>query len=149
MSNRKRKKYVPKSFESVGATFIDDNGTKRVDTSANIYDSMMLSKAYRDLKTRQQQLYTICKAQYYGKRKPKQDYADIEQFQDDTCFYLNLGNVVRYGLYTQNMRKEFYGDMKALQEHGFIIQISKGGGNGKTKSIYQFVSDWRTWIPPK
>lgn len=95
MSNRKKHKYTAKAFESKGNTFIDDNGTKRADTSANIYESMLLSKAYKDLKTRQQQLYTICKAQYYGKRKPGNDFKDIEQLQDATMFYLNLDAVTR------------------------------------------------------
>lgn len=142
---RKRNHYKPKAFESKGEKFIDDNGTIRADTSANVYESMLLSKAYIDLKTRQKMLYIYCKAQYYGKRKPSKDYEEMGLFQSADCFYLNLACVVKYGLYTRNMRKEFYGDMKALQEHGFITQLAPGGGNGKAKSVYQFSSDWQKW----
>lgn len=142
---KKKIKYKAKSFESMGGIFIDENGTKRADTSANIYNSMIYSESYKDLKTRQQQLYTICKAQYYGTRKPKHDYKDVKELQDDTMFYLNLNTVVQTGLYTKNMRKKFYDDMKVLCEHGFIRQVIKGGGNGKNKSVYQFVDDWQTW----
>lgn len=142
---RHKNHYKPKAFESKGEKYIDINGTLKADTSANIYESMLTSKAYIDLKTRQKMLYVICKAQYYGKRKPGKDFTDLEQLQRDDIFYLNLAAVVRYGIYTPNMRKEFYNDMKALQEHGFIKLIAKGGGNGKTKSIYQFSSDWNTW----
>lgn len=139
-----RKKYVPKSFESMGAKFIDDLGNDRTDTSAMIWESMLLSPAYKDLKVRQQQLYTLCKAQYYGKRKPRQDYKDIEQLQGDDLFYMNLAAVVRYGLYSRNMRKEFYGDMQALVQHGFLEKVSSGRG-GNRKAIYRFSHAWRTW----
>ena len=143
---RRTPKYKAKPFESKGTKFIDNNGTSRADTSANIYESMLLSRAYQDLKTRQQQLYTICKAQYYGKRKPSKDYPDMEHLQGDDMFYLNLAAVVQYGLYTKNMRKEFYNDMKALEQHGFIKKVSQGGYSNR-KSIYQFTADWQTWTP--
>lgn len=146
MSRNRKPKYIPKGFESKGLKYVDCNGTTRTDTSANIYESMLLSEPYKDLKTRQQQLYTLCKAQYYGKRKPGKDNEETGLFQGAEYFYLNLDSVVKYGLYTRNMRKEFYGDMKALEEHGFIKQVSKGGGNGKTKSVYVFTDKWQTWV---
>ena len=148
MSKRKEyKKYVPKSFESRGEKYIDNmSGQKVSDTSANIYESMLTSDAYKDLSTRQKQLYTCCKAQYYGKRKPKKDYEETGLFQEETYFYLNHAVVVeKYGLYSKNMNKEFYSDMKILEEHGFIRNSARGGGNGKKKSVYQYIDAWQDW----
>ena len=147
MSNNKRPPYKPKCFESKGLKYKDTNGTVRADTSANIYESMLLSASYKDLTIRQKQLYTYCKAQYYGKRKPGNDatYKEVGAYQGTEYFYLNLDTVVKYGLYTRNMRSKFYADMKALEQHGFIKQVLKGGGNGHTKSIYKYVDEWQTW----
>lgn len=134
-SNSKRRKYKPKGFESTGVSN---------DTSANIFESMLQSPAWRDLKPRERQLYLYCKSQYYGKRKPKQDYPDIEKIQSDECFYMNLGAVVQYGIYTRSGHKEFYADMKTLIEHGFIELISNGRAT-KSKSIYKYSSKWQEW----
>lgn len=134
-SNNKRRKYKPKGFESTGISN---------DTSANIYESMLLSSAWKDLKPRERQLYLYCKAQYYGKRKPSKDYPDIEAFQSENCFYLNLAAVVKYGIYTRNGNKEFYADIKTLAQHGFIEIVSSGKVT-KTKSIYKYSDKWQTW----
>lgn len=62
MAKKGNRKYQKKDFESTGATS---------DTSANIYMSMLLAPAWRELTANQQRLYLYCKAQYYGeKRKP-------------------------------------------------------------------------------
>lgn len=145
---RKKTKYVPKAFESRGEKFTDSNGTVRADTSANIYESMLLSKAFITLTSKQQILYIYCKSQYYGHRKPEKDYKDIEQFQGADLFYLNWAAVKAYGLYKDSMHSNFYKDMKALCEHGFIRNISSGASQRK-KSIYKFCSDWQTWESDK
>jgi hypothetical protein len=134
-SNSKRRKYKPKDFESTGVSN---------DTSANIYESMLQSPAWKDLKPRERQLYLYCKSQYYGKRKPSKDYPDIEAFQSAECFYLNLASVVNYGIYKRSGNKEFYSDMKTLAEHGFIEVVSSGRYT-KTKSIYKYSSKWKNW----
>ena len=54
--SRGRKKYIPKRFESKGEKFIDENGKLRADTSANIYESLLLSDSFRDLSDRQKML---------------------------------------------------------------------------------------------
>lgn len=145
----RRKKWTARPFESVGQKFEDPNtGTIRSDTSANVYESMLLHPAFTSLKPRQQALYLVCKAQYYGHRKPRQDFNDVETLQGDDCFYLNLGAVTRYGNYTRSMRREFYGDMKTLEEHGLIKKISSGRAT-KSKSIYCFSGDWKAWKPDK
>jgi len=133
---KRKKPYVPKSFESMG---------KANDTSANIYESMLNSAAFQDLTKNQRLLYIYMKAQYYGKRKPGKDHPDIEELQGDDKFYFNLAIAVKYGLYASGSRKQLYGDIKAIEEHGFIKTVSKGRGN-HTRSIYQFVGEWRTWV---
>lgn len=118
--SRGRKKYVPKRFESKGEKFIDENGKLRADTSANIYESLLLSDSFRDLSDRQKMLYIVAKSQYYGHRKPEKDYPEIELFQGADVFYLNWNAVKRYGLYKDSMHSNFYRDMAALIEHGLL-----------------------------
>lgn len=144
--SRGRKKYVPKRFESKGEKFIDENGKLRADTSANIYESLLLSDSFRDLSDRQKMLYIVAKSQYYGHRKPEKDYPEIELFQGADVFYLNWNAVKRYGLYKDSMHSNFYRDMAELIEHGFIERLSSGKGNRK-KSIYKFSADWQSWKP--
>jgi len=132
--SRRKQKYKPKSFESTG---------KSNDTSANIFDSMLTHPDFMGLKTRQKILYVYCKNQFYGKRKPRSDFPEIEKFQSDECFYMNLALVVEYGLYTKTGRKEFYSDMKALCEAGFIECISNGKST-KSRSIYRFSDKWKS-----
>ena len=140
-----RKKPKPKPFESKGEKYLDKAGRARADTSANLYESMLTSEAFMDLKPRQRLLYVYAKAQYYGKRKPKSDFKDVLEVQSDECFYLNIGYVVdTYGLYTTNTRKEFYGDIKVLIEHGFIDDIVNGQST-KSRSIYRFSDRWKNW----
>ncbi len=131
----RKKQYIPKSFESTG---------EPRDTSANIYESMLCSAAYQDLTKNQRLLYVYMKAQYYGKRKPGRDNPDIEGLQWDDLSYFNLALAVKYGLYASGSRQQFYADIKAVEEHGFIKTVSKGRGN-HTRSIYQFTGDWKTW----
>lgn len=130
-----KSKYKPKDFESTG---------ERSDTCAQIFESMLNSPAWRDLKPRQQLLYVYVKAQFYGKRKPKHDYPDNPAFQSDECFYMNLGAAVKYDLYKRSGNKEFYKDMRELCEHGFIKCVSNGRYT-KKKSIYRYSADWKGW----
>lgn len=143
----RKRKWTARPFESQGQRFADPTtGATRADTSSNIYESMLLSDAFLDLTNRQKLLYVVCKSQFYGHRKPSQDFPDVEQVAGDDCFYLNLGAVVRYGLYTRNMRGKFYADLKILEAHGFIKTVSSGRST-KSKSIYRFTPDWKYWKP--
>lgn len=54
----RKKKYVPKAFES----------GKAGDVSANIYASMMQSKAWNNLTNNAKVLYLYMKLQYYGQK---------------------------------------------------------------------------------
>ena len=132
---RRKTPYKPKTFESSG---------EARDTSANIYESMLQSKAFMSLTKNQRLLYIYMKAQYYGKRKPGRDYPEVEQFQGDDLFYFNQSLAVKYGLYTRGNHKSFYDDIKALENHGFIKTVSNGKMT-KSKSIYKFVGEWHKW----
>ena len=140
MSRPKKTTYKPKGFESKGGHYINEKGKKSADTSANIYESMLTSTAFKKLKTKQQVLYLYCKAQYYGKRKPSKDFK--EQFQDDSYFYMNWGKALEYGLYTASCSSNFYDDMTALEKAGFIKKVYSGKPH-KEKNVYQYSDKWQ------
>ena len=144
--SRRKKKYVPKRWDSRGEMYMDASGSYKADTSANIYESMLTSEAFALLTDRQKMLYVCCKAQYYGKRKPERDYPDMGQLQGEELFYLNWAAVQRYGLYKPSMHPNFYRDMKALCDIGFIEKVSSGAGQ-RRKSIYRFSDRWQAWNP--
>lgn len=137
----RKTKYKPKKFESRGEKYKDGTGKLKTDTSANIYESMLTAPAFIQLKARQKILYIYLKAQYYGHRKPSKDYPDLEQFKEDTCFYFNWQMAQDYQLYKQSMSRDFYRDMKALQEAGFIDMLSSGKTHHK-RNIYKFSERW-------
>ena len=133
---RRKKAYAPKSFESAGA---------QNDSFLMIYESMLTSAAFKDMTKNQRLLYVCMKAQYYGKRKPAKDYPGIEKMQGQELFYFNRTLAVeKYNLYSDSNRKSFYDDIKAIERHGFIKTISSGKAT-KSRTVYQFTSDWRTW----
>lgn len=128
MSRRVKSKYQKKTFESSGAAS---------DTSANIYMSMLLSNAWRDLTANQQRLYLYCKSQYYGEKGKPND--------DPLCFTMNQSKWSGlFGLYEKSNAKGFYRDMSALIEHGFVA-CQESGAITRTKSIYRFSDGWQRW----
>ena len=146
----KKKTFKPQPFESTGISPI--TGREGADTSANIFESMMMHPAFKALKPRQKYLYVMCKAQYFGHRKPMADYKDqefniegVRQKLDDRAFYMSWSQVQEYGMY-KNGKKEFYEDMKELARLGFIEVLSNGHANHQ-KSIYLFSRRWRTIKP--
>lgn len=141
---KRKKKYVPKAWESKGDSYMDASGKLRADTSANIYESMLTSDAFALLTTKQQILYVFCKAQYYGKRKPERDFPEVEQMHGDDLFYLSWEAAQQYRLYKPSMDKNFYMDMKALCDHGLIERVASGK-SGRKKSVYRFSDRWKTW----
>lgn len=126
--SRRKAPYQKRPFESMGANS---------DTSANIYMSMLLSPAWRDLTAQQQRLYLYCKSQYYAeKSKPN---------SDQLCFTMNRSKWMSlYGLYKIGNERSFYRDMTALIEHGFVVCV-ESGANTKTKSVYRYSSKWQQW----
>ncbi len=139
----RKKEYKAKSFESrnAGNSFVNHKGKKQADTTANIYESMLQSKAFKALTLKQQVLYLYCKAQYYGKRKPKKDYEKQGLYQDDSYFYFNWQLALDYDLYTEKSHSRFYKDMKALMQNGFI-ELAKSGKGHKEKNVYKFTDKW-------
>lgn len=132
---KRKKPYIPKAFESTGVSN---------DTSANVYGSMLESPAFKDLSKNQRLLYIYMKKQYYGARKPGQDFPDMEQLQGDDLFYFNLALAEKYGLYSRSNDRQFYADIRAIEQHGFIKTVSSGKAT-KSRSIYKFTGDWKEW----
>ncbi len=125
------KPYQKKPFESTGASN---------DTSANLYISMLLSAAWRELSAQQQRLYLYCKAQYYAEKKKPND--DPLAFTMNRAKWRDL-----YGLYTDANHKRFYSDMAALIERGFIACL-ESGATTRTKSVYRFSDRWQQYGTP-
>ena len=143
---KRRRKFTARSFESMGQVFIDPEGRQRKDTSANIYESMLLSDAWHSLTDRQRSLYLIAKAQYFGKRKPQQDYKE-DTVSGEENFYLPWHAVnSQYRLYRDSCQSNFRKDMQKLVERGFI-EVAMSGKAHRTKTIYKYSDKWRTWKP--
>lgn len=125
---KKRKQYIKKSFESTGVSN---------DTSANIYESMLLSNAWLDMSKNQQLLYVYCKSQYYSEKKMYDDNAN--------SFTMNRHKwQEKYKLYKKGNEMSFYNDMEELIKHGFI-KCLKCGALARQKNIYCFSDKWRIW----
>lgn len=122
----RKKPYEKKQFESTNSPS---------DTSANIYMSMLMSDAWKELTAKQKILYIYCKSQYYAeKKKPKNNSLAFSMNQSK---WRDL-----YELYKKNDEKSFYRDMTALIEKGFVICLESGAIT-RTKSIYAFSDKWR------
>ena len=146
MGRTKKPTYKPRSFESrnCGGSFINQRGKNQAETSANIFESMLQSPAFKSLTAKQQILYVYCKSQYYGKRKPAKDYEKKGLYQDQAHFYFNWQLALDYDLYTEKSHSGFYKDMKALMQKGFF-ELVKSGKEHKTKNIYKFSDKWQEW----
>lgn len=131
----KRDSYKPRSFESAGG---------KNETFSAIYKSMLFHPAYTSLKPRPRALYTYCKEKYYGHRKPEMDFPDILALRGEKFFYFSLSDAVETGLYKPSMRREFYGDMQTLEDHGLIRKVVSGKST-KKKSIYELSNKWQEW----
>ncbi len=120
----RRKQYIPKPWESVGGNRL----------SANIYASMIQSKAWMQLSKNARLLYVYMKLQYYGAK----NLAD----HPETDFVFNWALASKtYGLYTNY--KQFQNDKNMLITNGFI-ELIENGKNTRTKSIYRFSDKWQS-----
>ena len=128
MTGSKKRTYEKKPFESTGI------GS---DTSANIYMSMLMSKAWRQLTANQRDLYVHCKAQLYAEKNKPND--------NQLCFTMNQSKWCGlYALYKKTNAKGFYKDIAALISYGFI-ECVECGANTRTKSVYRFSSMWQKY----
>lgn len=131
IQGRKKKGYIKKPFESMGHITLK-SGKPQKDTSANIYESMLLSSAWQDLTTRQQLLYVYCKAQYYGEK----NYQLKGKIDNPEIFTMNQFKwCKKYKLYSLGNSKQFYKDMEGLIEHGFIKCLKCGAIARQKKHI--------------
>lgn len=135
MGNRKTP-YKPKLFESTG---------RSNDTSANIYDSMLVSPAFKALTKGQRLLYVYMKKMYYGHRRPIKD--DPLSFTFNQCKWIkDKKHTNKYGFELYSNKNQFYKDRDALVNHGFI-EIVENNKNQRESNIYRFSDKWRTWQP--
>lgn len=132
----KKKKFVPKDFESMKGIH---------DTSASIFRSMLLHQVCRDLTASQFRLYVYCKSELYGKNRHDLDGFPAYVRDDPAYFTFNKAKWQKdglYGLYSNS--GQFYKDMAALIEHGFIDCVQSGYST-RTKSLYKFSTRWQLW----
>ena len=120
----RRKQYIPKSWESVGGNRL----------SANIYASMIQSKAWMQLSKNARLLYVYMKMQYYGAKNL------VDHPETDFVFNWALASKT-YKLYSNYAR--FKSDRDMLIKYGFI-EVIENGKNTRTKSIYRFSDKWQS-----
>lgn len=130
--SKKKIKYQKKSFES---TLVSN------DTSSNIYESMLLSSAWKDLTSRQKLLYIYCKSQYYSEKTTYEN--NPYTFTMNKYKWCN-----KYNLYTNSNSASFYKDMEELIKHGFVACI-KCGAIARQKNIYIYSDKWIQWKTPQ
>lgn len=128
---KRKSQYLPKPYESIKGYG---------DTSANIYESMLRSAAWKDLKSGAQTLYLHMKSQKYAQKdKPIKD--DETAFRFNRCKWIK-GKPYSYGLYSNE--KQFYKDRDALIEHGFITVVERNK-NQRTANVYRLSDGWKIW----
>ena len=119
----RKKKYVPKNFES----------NKCGDVSANIYASMVQSQAWNNLTNNARVLYMYMKMQYYGQKTIPN--------KEQECFHFNKALYTKkYRLYTNV--NQFYKDRNLLIENGFIEIDGGSTRHTREKMIYKFSAKW-------
>ena len=147
---KKRETYELRAFESE-RTFLPKkkNGSNIKDTSANIYTSMLLSTAWHNLSSKQKELYLYCKAQYFGESKSAEEHKTYNETVKGENANLSLRFTMNkskwceiYHIYTENTKRYFYSDMKALIQNGFVRAVERGKDTF-TKNIYEFSDKWR------
>lgn len=132
--SRRKDKYKPKSFESIGNSD---------DVSSNIYMSMLMNDNWRALTKNQQILYVYCKAQLYAeKKKPIPVIRKLNESEQKLVFTMNRSKYIHlYGLYSEGNRQSFKNDMSALISFGFI-DIIEDNSNTRQKNIYMLSDRW-------
>lgn len=150
MSKNKIPQYVPTAYESeLSFAPMPKKGNKRKDKSANVYYSMLMSKAWRELTGNQKELYLFCKLQQFGESLSYEEHAteiekqNLEKPNLSDRFTMNKSKWCElYQLYTEQNAKRFYNDMKRLIELGFV-ELLQSGRTNKTKNIYKFSDKWK------
>lgn len=148
-------KYQKKSHESC-ESFIPYNadGTRHADTSCNVFMSMRFSKAWHELTYKQKELYSIIKGLEYAETKKRsvlitekeRTTLTEEELRKVNIKYRFTFNKTKwcyyFGLYSPQGRNDFYDDMKALIDKGFIKRL-ESGKNTISSNIYELDNRWR------
>lgn len=127
------------------------------DVFVNIDMSMLMSRAWQTMNSRQKILYLCCKAQSCCV-SVSQSEDDIKE--DRKCFefpqrlWLKKNEKLStpaapaetYNLYSD--KKYFYKDMAILIDHGFVDCVDCGAGFGK-KNLYTLSDRWRNYGQPR
>lgn len=139
MGKRKRN-YKLEDFETK-----DFNGI--LSTTANLTRSKIYDDAFLSLNFRQRCLFTYMQSEYYGKAKddlsvfPEEYRGKQSNNKPKLYFTFNWAKAQRIG-YTN--KQQFYNDINALIEKGFIDCIIDGQPQ-KQKSLYKFSSRWKKY----
>ena len=120
---------------------VNENDGRKNDRCVRIYESMLQSSAFKNLSKNQRMLYICMKAQY-GKREPGKDFPEIESLQKDEMFYFTMNMAEEYNLYSKSNDAQFYKDVKALIDYGFIRK-ERDGRKAHGKSIFEFTDSWK------
>lgn len=135
--------------------YIDDKGKEQTDTTAVLTYSMRTHAAFKDLSSRQRDLYECAKFQFYGARsRPCNDFRDIAEFKEyggKKYFYLNHRLVTDvFGIYPKTNHRDLYKDIKALVTHGFIEWYTEPkavNNSNHMRAIYRYSEAWKDWKP--
>lgn len=141
MAKNKDLKYKP--FEAVKFPLgeMQSNGTRKKTGKqcyGTFWSSMAESEKFNSLTKNQRLLYLYCKLQLVYQNRTKDE---IEMFGDTFFTFERDKWLNKYKLYSVQNQNQFYKDMKALIDNGFIILIASGKKN-HTKNIYDFSSKW-------
>ena len=130
----KKKKYVPKTFEST-IRYTDENGYNKLDTSANLFHSMLISEAFKNLTNRQKVTYLYMKDLYYNVPTAKHPNGDKMYFYFNRHIWKDL-----YGTHTNGERVR--SDIDALIKNGFIEEV-ENNKNLRQKNVYKYSDKWQ------
>ena len=149
------KNYKKMSHESCESFIpLNANGTRHADTSCNVFMSMRFSKAWHELTYKQKELYSIIKGLEFAETKhrsvllterERQDLSKEEQQKINIKYRFTFNKTkwcYYFGLYSPQGRNDFYDDMKALIDKGFIKRL-ESGQNTRTSNIYELDNKWR------
>ncbi|WP_298762676.1 hypothetical protein [uncultured Megasphaera sp.] len=121
---------------------------KKEDKFTRISESTRKSGAYRSLSGKQHDLLLLLwklgnpRSRGKNARLPRNDYPGVDDYLRDEVFYMSINTAVADGLYSSGTRN-YYHDMKVLEDRGFIKRISPGR-IGK-RSIYTLSDKWHDY----
>ena len=126
--------------------FKDLNGNRRADSMIGICTSMFVHPAYMELSGNQKALYQLALYQFWNAPDRPCNNSENEKYKGNNgkrYIYLNEYLAVDvFKMYGSNTT--FRKDLKALEEHGFLIPIERLGHQRK---IYELSNAWKDFVP--